>query len=91
MLFTKVVNCAPWTALLLIEMLLWLSKLKFESGAEKKNLPARQGANGPRLLPGIQEFVDPHHPQVDCFIQSSGRVVQALQVVDVILSFLEPS
>ena len=72
-------------------MLLWLSKLKFESGAEKKNLPARQGANGPRLFPAMQEFVDPHHPHVDCFMQSSGTVVHALQVVDVILSFLEPS
>ena len=79
------------TALLLILILLWLSRLKLESGAEKKNFPARHGAKGPKLFPGIQELVDPHHPQLDCFIHNSGTVVQALHVVDVILSFLDPS
>lgn len=65
--------------------------MKLESGAEKKNFPARHGAKGPRLVPAMQEFVDPHQPQVDCFMQSSGTVVHALHTVDVILSFLDPS
>ena len=61
------------------------------SGAEKKYFPARQGAKGPRLVPAMQELVDPHHPQDDCLVHNSGTVVHWLQVVEVIFNFLEPS
>jgi len=46
-----------------------------ESGAEYKKLPDLQGAKGPNLFPGTQVLEDPHHPQEDCFMHISGKVV----------------
>jgi hypothetical protein len=58
-------------------MLTFSEAIGFHSlfGLVNWNCPLMQGAKGPKLFPGMQEFEDAHQPQLPDFMQTSLFVV----------------
>ena len=52
--------------------------------------PLTHGSIGPTFEPVMQEFEDPHHPQLDWWIQSVGLALM-LHLTSILLSLRPPS
>lgn len=67
----------PWVSILICAAL--NGSQIAPGGLVYKNVFLRQGAKGPLSVPGMQEFLSPHHPQEGLATHLFGSVLKTLQ------------